>query len=51
MRLMSLVDLGSNESGQIPYGLIKDTLQVYFLTFLLLDLWYGLFVVNVLQVS
>lgn len=28
MRLMSLVDLGSNESGQIPYGLIKDTLQI-----------------------
>lgn len=33
MRLMSLVDLGSNESGQIPYALIKDTLQVYFLPF------------------
>ncbi|XP_022774594.1 eukaryotic translation initiation factor 3 subunit M-like [Durio zibethinus] len=28
MRLMSLVDLGSNESGQIPYALIKDTLQI-----------------------
>lgn len=51
MRLMSLVDLGSNESGQIPYALIKDTLQVCLLTFVLLDLWYSLFVVNVLQVS
>ncbi|XP_071702522.1 uncharacterized protein [Rutidosis leptorrhynchoides] len=28
MRLMSLVDLASNESGQIPYSLIKDTLQI-----------------------
>ncbi|KAH1038317.1 hypothetical protein J1N35_040060 [Gossypium stocksii] len=28
MRLMSLVDLGSNESGQIPYALIKDTLRI-----------------------
>lgn len=28
MRLMSLVDLGSNESGQIPYAIIKDTLQI-----------------------
>ncbi|KAL5741426.1 hypothetical protein ACOSP7_028158 [Xanthoceras sorbifolium] len=28
MRLMSLVDLGSNESGQIPYALIRDTLQI-----------------------
>ncbi|KAA8530445.1 hypothetical protein F0562_005154 [Nyssa sinensis] len=28
MRLMSLVDLGSAESGQIPYALIKDTLQI-----------------------
>ncbi|KAI4320375.1 hypothetical protein MLD38_033864 [Melastoma candidum] len=28
MRLMSLLDLGSGESGQIPYALIKDTLQV-----------------------
>lgn len=28
MRLISLVELGSNESGQIPYFLIKDTLQV-----------------------
>nr|KJB33400.1 hypothetical protein B456_006G009500 [Gossypium raimondii] len=28
MRLISLVDLGSNESGQIPYALIKDTLRI-----------------------
>ncbi|MBA0697405.1 hypothetical protein Goari_020946 [Gossypium aridum] len=28
MRLMSLVDLGSNESGQIPYALIKDALRI-----------------------
>lgn len=28
MRLMSLVDLGSNESGQIPYALIRDTLRI-----------------------
>ncbi|XVF58448.1 hypothetical protein PTKIN_Ptkin07bG0067600 [Pterospermum kingtungense] len=28
MRLMSLVDLGSNESGQIPYDHIKDTLRI-----------------------
>lgn len=28
MRLMSLMDLGSDETGQIPYGLIKDTLRV-----------------------
>ncbi|KAK5835047.1 hypothetical protein PVK06_010731 [Gossypium arboreum] len=32
MRLMSLVDLGSNESGQIPYALIKDTLRVNLLS-------------------
>ncbi|KAK0573591.1 hypothetical protein LWI29_010349 [Acer saccharum] len=28
MRLMSLVDRGSNESGQIPYDLIRDTLRI-----------------------
>ncbi|KAK9037489.1 hypothetical protein V6N11_022400 [Hibiscus sabdariffa] len=28
MRLMSLVDLGCSESGQIPYALIKDTLRI-----------------------
>ncbi|KAK9272338.1 hypothetical protein L1049_002709 [Liquidambar formosana] len=28
MRLMSLVDLGSDECGQIPYALIKDTLRI-----------------------
>ncbi|KAK2663237.1 hypothetical protein Ddye_001811 [Dipteronia dyeriana] len=28
MRLMSLVDLGSNESCQIPYDLIRDTLRI-----------------------
>lgn len=28
MRLMSLLDLSSNESGEIPYSLIRDTLQV-----------------------
>lgn len=28
MRLLSLVDLGSNESARIPYALIKDTLRV-----------------------
>ncbi|GAB4828663.1 hypothetical protein Ancab_018328 [Ancistrocladus abbreviatus] len=28
MRLMSLVDLASNDSGQIPYALIKETLQI-----------------------
>ncbi|KAA3456086.1 eukaryotic translation initiation factor 3 subunit M-like [Gossypium australe] len=28
MRLISLVDLGSNESRQIPYALIKDTLRI-----------------------
>ncbi|CAI9109857.1 OLC1v1009776C1 [Oldenlandia corymbosa var. corymbosa] len=28
MRLMSLVDLASDDSGQIPYSVIKDTLQI-----------------------
>ncbi|KAG8366964.1 hypothetical protein BUALT_Bualt16G0023000 [Buddleja alternifolia] len=28
MRLISLVDLGTIESGQIPYSLIKETLQI-----------------------
>ncbi|KAG7016108.1 Eukaryotic translation initiation factor 3 subunit M, partial [Cucurbita argyrosperma subsp. argyrosperma] len=28
MRLLSLVDLGSNESARIPYALIKDTLRI-----------------------
>ncbi|KAL6521687.1 hypothetical protein OROGR_018256 [Orobanche gracilis] len=28
MKLISLVDLGKNESGQIPYSLIKETLQI-----------------------
>ncbi|KAF7803089.1 eukaryotic translation initiation factor 3 subunit M-like [Senna tora] len=28
MRLMSLVDLASNGSGQIPYALIRDTLRI-----------------------
>ncbi|KAJ0099703.1 hypothetical protein Patl1_21689 [Pistacia atlantica] len=28
MRLMSLVDLGSGGSGQIPYALIRDTLRI-----------------------
>ncbi|GLT31652.1 hypothetical protein SLA2020_063740 [Shorea laevis] len=28
MRLMSLVDLASHESGQIPYAFIKDTLRI-----------------------
>ncbi|KAG6526824.1 eukaryotic translation initiation factor 3 subunit M-like [Zingiber officinale] len=28
MRLMSLLDLSSNESGEIPYSLIRDTLQI-----------------------
>ncbi|KAI3503231.1 hypothetical protein L1887_31670 [Cichorium endivia] len=28
MRLMSIVDLATNESGQIPYHMIKDTLQI-----------------------
>lgn len=28
MRLMSLVDLASDESGQIPYALIRDTLRI-----------------------
>lgn len=28
MRLMSLVDLGSAESGRIPYSVIKDVLRV-----------------------
>ncbi|GMN67775.1 hypothetical protein TIFTF001_036834 [Ficus carica] len=28
MRLISLVDLGSDETGQIPYGLIRDTLRI-----------------------
>ncbi|PKI33607.1 hypothetical protein CRG98_046002 [Punica granatum] len=28
MRLMSLVDLSSNASGQIPYAVIRDTLQI-----------------------
>lgn len=34
MRLMSLVDLGSNQSGQIPHSLIRDTLQVILTLFL-----------------
>ncbi|KAG2710944.1 hypothetical protein I3843_04G049600 [Carya illinoinensis] len=28
MRLMSLVDLASDESGQIPYSVIRDTLRI-----------------------
>ncbi|KAL6586231.1 hypothetical protein OROMI_002875 [Orobanche minor] len=28
MKLISLVDLGKNESGQISYSLIKETLQL-----------------------
>ncbi|XP_070673472.1 uncharacterized protein [Malus domestica] len=28
MRLISLMDLGSDESGRIPYGAIRDTLHV-----------------------
>jgi len=28
MRLLSLVDLASDESGKIPYTSIKETLQV-----------------------
>ncbi|KAL2252368.1 eukaryotic translation initiation factor 3 subunit M [Sesamum indicum] len=28
MRLISLVDLGNSGSGQVPYSLIKDTLQI-----------------------
>ncbi|KAK6928084.1 eIF3 subunit M, C-terminal helix domain [Dillenia turbinata] len=28
MRLLSLVDLGCNDSGQIPYTLIRDTLRI-----------------------
>ncbi|KAM0937501.1 putative proteasome component (PCI) domain, winged helix DNA-binding domain superfamily [Dioscorea sansibarensis] len=28
MRLMSLIDLSSNASGEIPYSLIKDALQI-----------------------
>ncbi|EPS68962.1 hypothetical protein M569_05806 [Genlisea aurea] len=28
MRLISLIDLGKSESGQIPYSLIKDALQI-----------------------
>ncbi|CAH9090901.1 unnamed protein product [Cuscuta europaea] len=28
MRLMSLVDLASNDSGRIPYAVIKDVLQI-----------------------
>ncbi|KAL6554536.1 hypothetical protein OROHE_007559 [Orobanche hederae] len=28
MKLICLVDVGKNESGQIPYSLIKETLQV-----------------------
>ncbi|XP_038889188.1 eukaryotic translation initiation factor 3 subunit M-like [Benincasa hispida] len=28
MRLLSLLDLGSNESARIPYALIKDTLRI-----------------------
>ncbi|PWA72248.1 Proteasome component (PCI) domain-containing protein [Artemisia annua] len=28
MRLMSLVDLASNDSAQIPYSVLKDTLQI-----------------------
>ncbi|KAL3525839.1 hypothetical protein ACH5RR_014211 [Cinchona calisaya] len=28
MKLLSLVDLASSESGQVPYSLIKDTLQI-----------------------
>ncbi|XP_070673469.1 eukaryotic translation initiation factor 3 subunit M-like [Malus domestica] len=27
MRLISLMDLGSDESGRIPYSAIRDTLQ------------------------
>ncbi|KAM1713022.1 hypothetical protein ACFX12_023830 [Malus domestica] len=28
MRLISLMDLGSDESGRIPYGAIRDTLHI-----------------------
>lgn len=34
MRLLSLLDLASDVSGQIPYALIKDTLRVFALAFL-----------------
>ena len=40
MRLISLVDLGSNETGRVPYSHIKDTLRVGCVTFLLLLLLY-----------
>lgn len=59
MRLMSLVDLGSDESGQIPYSLIKDTLRVkltlIFLTILLLVVpstsWLVIFLQVCLQID
>lgn len=35
---MSLVDLASNESGQIPYAVIRDTLQVDHLSIIALDM-------------
>ncbi|RWW38918.1 hypothetical protein BHE74_00055804, partial [Ensete ventricosum] len=28
MRLLSLLDLSSHESGEIPYSLIRDTLRI-----------------------
>lgn len=34
MRLMSLVDLASHDTGRVPYALIKDTLRVICLFFL-----------------
>lgn len=41
MRLMSLVDLASGGSGQIPYALIRDTLRVFVLAFHFVE--FGLF--------
>lgn len=38
MRLMSLVDLGSNESRQISYAIIRDTLQVNHISGTALDM-------------
>ena len=51
MRLLSLVDLSSDGSGQIPYELIRDTLQVnlflvsmfVYSIFILICYWYKIF--------
>ena len=52
MRLMSLVDLGSDGSGQIPYELIRDTLRVnlHLLSFQFSFIWIQFSIIEMLQI-